>query len=66
MTLRADTEEKRNRIVEICDMKYETCCNFPGGLNDDLEYVEMDDCIYIDGIITFDKMAEIVDFLRGK
>lgn len=66
MTLRADTEEKRRKVVELCDIKYDTCCNFPGTLDDEMEYVESDDRLYIDGVITFDKMAEIVDFLRGK
>lgn len=64
--LRADTEEKKRKVLEICDFEYETCCNFPGELNDDLEYEEADDRIYLDGVVTFDKLAEIVDYLRGK
>lgn len=63
--LKVTTEEQRRHIIALCDMRFETCCNFHGELNDDLEYVECDDRIYIDGNITFDKMAEIVDYLRA-
>ncbi len=61
--LRATTEEQKRRIVEILDMKWETCCHFPFNPDSEDDY---DDRIYLDGDITFDKMAEIVDFLRGK
>jgi hypothetical protein len=30
------------------------------------DYVEAPNKVYIDGDVTFDQMAEIVDFLRGQ
>ena len=60
--LRATTEDQKRRIVEILDMKWETCCHFPFNPDSEDDY---DDRIYLDGDITFDKMAEIVDYLRA-
>lgn len=65
MTLRADTKEQKCVVQSIVGL-YDTCCYFPLNYSDeDNDYPEYDDRIYIDGIITFDKMAEIVDFLRA-
>jgi hypothetical protein len=54
-------------VLEIFGIQ-ETCCYFP--LNFDKEtdwgYEEFDDRIYLDGNITFDTMAEIVDYLRSQ
>ena len=42
----------------------ETCNHFP--MNPETDYEEeCDDRVYIDGNITFDTMAEIVDYLRA-
>lgn len=62
--LRATTEEQKQRVLEIFDMKYKVCCNFPCDLDSD-DFPEFDDRIYLDGNITFDKMAAVVDYLRA-
>jgi len=62
--LRATTEEQKRRVLEIFDIKYKTCCNFQIDLDSE-DYSEFDDRIYLDGDITFDKMAEVVDYLRA-
>ena len=61
--LKATTEEQKQRVLEIFDIEYRTCCNFPIDL-DSQDFSEFDDRIYLDGNITFDKMAAVVDFLR--
>lgn len=63
--LQVKTEEQKKHILNILSMT-EPCCNFP--LDFDKEdnecYEEFKDRVYIDGEITFDKMAKIVDYLR--
>lgn len=60
--LRATTVEQKERVIEILAPKWKICCYYP--FNPDSE-VAYDDRIYFDGNISFDKMAEIVDFLRA-
>lgn len=62
--LRADTTEKQNRILEIIGQD-DIYCHFPldFGKETDCGYEDYNDRIYIDGDLTFNKMAEIVDFL---
>lgn len=57
--LEAKTKEQKKKVLEIfgTNARY---CNFPL----DWGYEEFDDRIYLDGNITFDNMAEIVDYLR--
>ena len=62
--LRATTEEQKRRIIEILDMNWETCCHFQFNPESE-DFSEYDDRIYLDGNITFDKMAAVVDFLRA-
>jgi len=63
--LRVRTEEQKKNVLEIFGIQ-ETCCYFP--LDYDKEtscgYEECDDRIYLDGNITFDKMLEVVEYLR--
>lgn len=67
--LRANTAEERERILDILDgdlyktfpLDIETYENDEERLFPDI----FDDRLYIDGNITFDKMAEIVDYLRA-
>lgn len=63
--LRVRTEEQKKKVLEIFGIQ-ETCCYFP--LDYDKEtscgYEECDDRIYLDGNITFDKMLEVVEYLR--
>lgn len=63
--LRVRTEEQKKKVLEIFGIQ-ETCCYFP--LDYDKErswgYEECDDRIYLDGNITFDKMREVVEYLR--
>ena len=67
--LRADSELKKERILDI--LGEELCCSFPLDIesyenDDDSVYpAEFDDRVYIDGNVSFDKMAEIVDYLRA-
>lgn len=65
------TEEQARHIVGILKAA-DIYCDYPV-LDGEREcddgpypYVPFDDRIYLDGNITFDKMAEIVDYLRGK
>ena len=62
--LRADTTEKQDRILEIIGQD-KIYCHFPldFGKETDCGYEDYNDRIYIDGDLTFNKMAEIVDFL---
>lgn len=62
--LRADTTEKQDRILEIIGQD-EIYCHFPldFGKETDCGYEDYNDRVYIDGDLTFNKMAEIVDFL---
>ena len=63
--LKATTEEQKCVVLSIIGL-YDTCCYFPSDYtNEDDDYPDYDDRIYIDGTITFDKMAEIVDYLRA-
>jgi hypothetical protein len=62
--LRATTEEQKQRVLEIFDIEYETCCHFPCDTESD-DFSEFDDRIYLDDDITFDKMAAVVDYLRS-
>lgn len=63
--LRADTTEKQGRILEIIGQD-EIYCHFPLDFNKETDcgYEDYNDRVYIDGNLTFNKMAEIVDFLR--
>lgn len=63
--LQAKTEEQKKKVLEIFGIK-ETCCHFPLDLDKGMgwDYEEFDDRIYLDGNITFDKMAKVVDYLR--
>lgn len=60
--LKVTTEEQKKRVIEIFGPKWETCCHFPFNPDSEDDY---DDRIYLDGNITFDKMAEVVDYLRA-
>ena len=62
--LKATTEEQKQRVLEIFDIKNETCCHFPCDTESE-DYSEFDDRVYLDGDITFDKMAAVVDYLRA-
>lgn len=63
--LKVSTEEQKKAILAMFDP--EVVRYFP--LNFDREtdwgFEECDDRIYLDGNITFDKMAEIVDYIRA-
>lgn len=61
--LRATTEDQKRRIVEILDM-WETCCHFLFNPESE-DFSEYDDRIYLDGDVSFDKMAAVVDYLRA-
>lgn len=63
--LQARTEEQKKKVLEIFGIQ-ETCCHFPLDFDKETEggYEEHDDRIYLDGNITFDTMAKIVDYLR--
>ena len=63
--LQAKTEEQKKKVLEIFGIQ-ETCCHFPLDFDKETEwgYEEFDDRIYLDSNIPFDKMAEIVDYLR--
>ena len=62
--LRADTTEKQDRILEIIGQD-KIYCHFSldSGKETDCGYEDYNDRVYIDGDLTFNKMAEIVDFL---
>jgi len=57
--LKVTTEEQRQRIEEIL-APYHTYISWP------LDFAEETEAIYIDGNVTFDMLAEIVDYLRKK
>ncbi len=63
--LEPKTKEQKEKVLEILgtNARY---CNFPLDFNKETDwgYEEFDDRIYLDGNITFDNMAEIVDYLR--
>ena len=62
-TLRAETDEKKQTVLKIIGFTY---CYFPPIIDDesdDLDYKEYNDRVYIDGVITFDKMREIIKYL---
>jgi hypothetical protein len=63
--LRVKTEEQRKKVLEIFGT-HETCCYFHLDFDKETEdgYEECDDRIYLDGNITFDKMREVVEYLR--
>ena len=63
--LQVRTEEQKKKVLEIFGIQ-ETCCHFPLDFDKETEggYEEYDDRIYLDGNITFDKMREVVDYLR--
>jgi hypothetical protein len=63
--LQAKTEEQKKKVLEIFGIK-ETRCHFPLDLDKGTgwDYEEYDDRIYLDGNITFDKMREVVEYLR--
>lgn len=63
--LQAKTEEQKKKVLEIFGIQ-ETCCHFPFDFDKETDcgYEEFDDRIYLDGNITFDMMADIVDYLR--
>ena len=63
--LEAKTEEQKEHILKILGMG-ELISHFPLDFEKetDVGYMEHNDRIYIDGNISFDKMAEIVDYLR--
>ena len=65
--LQAKTKEQKGKVLEICGTNAR-CCNFPLDFNKETDwgYEEFDDRIYLDGNITFDTMAEIVDYLRSQ
>lgn len=63
--LQAKTKEQKKKVLElsVTNARY---CNFPLDFNKETDwgYEEFDDRIYLDGNISFDTMAEIVDYLR--
>lgn len=63
--LQAKTKEQKKKVIEISrtNARY---CNFHLDFNKETDwgYEEFDDRIYLDGNITFDTMATIVDYLR--
>ena len=63
--LQARTEEQKKKVLEIFGIQ-ESCCHFPLDFDKETEggYEECDDRIYLDGDITFDKMLEVVEYLR--
>jgi hypothetical protein len=63
--LEAKTEEQKKKVLEILGTNVRQC-NFPLDFNKETDwgYEEFDDRIYLDGGLTFDTMAEIVDYLR--
>ena len=65
--LRARTEEQKKKVLEIFGTR-ETCCHFPLDFvkETDWGYEKYDDRIYLDGNVTFDTMAKIVDYLRNE
>ena len=64
--LKAATEEQRRHIEEIL-APYHIYISWPLDFEkeNDWGYDERVDAIYIDGDITFDTLAEIIDYLRA-
>lgn len=61
--LKCNSESKKH-MVEFIIALPETCCHFPFNPESE-DFSEYDDRIYLDGNITFDKMAAVVDYLRA-
>ena len=61
--LKATTEEQRRHIEDILRAYISWPLDFES--ENDWGYEELVDAIYIDGNISFDQMAEIVDYLRA-
>lgn len=63
--LQTRTEEQKKKVLKIFGIQ-ETCCHFPLDFDKETDcgFEECDDRIYLDGIITFDKMLEAVEYLR--
>lgn len=62
--LQAETDEKKETVLKIIGLTY---CYFPPVIDDEtdeLDYKEYNDRVYIDGVITFDKMREIIKYLN--
>ena len=60
--IKADTEEKRKHIDGILWYVYH---DHPYDVDGDFNDVSMYERIYIDGEISYDMMADIVDYLRS-
>lgn len=60
--IKADTEEKRKHIDGILGYVYH---DHPYDVDGDFNDVSMYERIYIDGEISYDMMADIVDYLRS-
>lgn len=60
--LRAKTEEQRKHIDAILGYIYH---DHPYDVDDDFNDVTQYERIYIDGEISYDMMADIVDYLRS-
>lgn len=62
LMIKADTEEKRKHIDAILvDIYHDHPYDLDGDFNDVTQYER----IYIDGEISYDMMADIVDYLRS-
>ena len=68
--LQARTEEQENEVLKILGLE-EVCCHFPLNFGEVEEVGDLgigfksyNDRLYIDGDITFDQMAKVVDYLR--
>ncbi len=60
--IKADTEEKRKHIDAILvDIYHDHPCDLDEEFNDVTQYER----VYIDGEISYDMMADIVDYLRS-
>ena len=63
--LQTRTKEQKDKVLKILG-NGEFFCNFPLDFDKetDIGYEECNERLYIDGEISFDQMAAIVDFLR--
>lgn len=61
--LKCNNESEKRMVESIIGLR-ETCNYFPMDPSTDYED-EYNDRVYIDGVITFEQMAEIVDYLRA-
>ena len=62
LMIKSDTEEKRKHIDAILgDIYHDHPYDLDGDFNDVTQYER----IYIDGEISYDMMADIVDYLRS-